>query len=98
MTVTACPQRLAMSLETTTHVRVFRGSTPTEGSHWIHRMSPRRKSTGSRIFLVQQLELRRFELLEQGTGVLAVRRVGGRQSLSKAQPVATVQPLTQDLP
>src|SRR5713226_3831798 len=68
-TVTAWPYRLATSFDTTMHVRVLRGFTPTDGSHWIHRLSPRRTSTRSRVFIVQQLQLPRLEVAQQCLGV-----------------------------
>ena len=63
-----------MSFDTTTQVRVFRGSTPTDGSHWIQTMSPRRTSTGSR-FIVEQIELRRLEVFQKCAGVRPSGRV-----------------------
>src|SRR3990172_2703029 len=63
-----------MSLDTTRHVRVFRGSAPTEGSQLIHRRSPRWTSMGSPLFITEQLQLWRFKVAEQ---LPRVRTVGG---------------------
>src|SRR5437016_2557911 len=77
--VIACPYRLATSLETTTHVRTFRGSTPTDGSHWIYKTSPRRTSAISRFIVVEQPELPCLEVLQHRPRVRPVGHVVGRE-------------------
>src|SRR5215813_9198282 len=89
-TVIAWPKRFAMLLETTTHVRIFRGSAPTDGSQQIHRMSPRTigGSGGasprgwarpcSRFFFIQQLQLCDLEVLQQLTGIAPACRIVAR--------------------
>src|SRR5262245_48484289 len=64
-----------MSLETTTHVRTLRGLTPTEGSHWIHKTSPRLYSVCSRLIVVEQIELSLLQVLEQRARIFPPRGV-----------------------
>src|SRR5204863_5620583 len=85
-----------MSFDTTTQVRVFRGSTPTDGSHWIQTMSPRRTSTGSR-FIVEQIELRRLEVFQKRAGVRPSGRVIRGEPLAALGRLAARQALAQDL-
>src|SRR4051812_11068158 len=84
-----------MLLETTTHVRVFRGSAPMDGSQQIHRMSPRMiggsgsvSSDGwtrwpSRFFVIQQLQLCGLQVSQELPSVAPARRiVAGELALS----------------
>src|SRR5439155_20562024 len=85
-----------MSFDTTTQVRVFRGSTPTDGSHWIQTMSPRRTSTGSR-FIVEQIELRGLEVFQKRAGVRPSGRVILGEPLAALGRLAARQALAHDL-
>src|SRR2546428_6141827 len=76
-TVTVAPKRFARSFDTTTQVRVFFGSAPTDGSQSIHRMSPRRKAIGSLgsgvfFFIPQKLQLGPLEVADQRAGVRSI--------------------------
>jgi hypothetical protein len=90
-TVIVAPKRLAKSFETTTQVRIFLGSTPVEGSQLIQRMSPRRGSIGSGVFIVKQLERRGFQIGGQSSGVGSIRPVRFGPLLSTVQSLATCQ-------
>src|SRR4051812_23556155 len=80
MTVTAAPYSLAMSFETTTQVRNFFGSTPTEGSHRTHSRSPLRMRPS---LIVEEIELAGFQVREEVGGLSALGGVVGRELLQE---------------
>src|SRR5438132_11791523 len=109
MTVSAWPYRLARSFETTTHVRVFLGSTPTEGSQLIQRTSPRRYSSdgastvgaggGRRLecFIAEDLELPGLQLGEQRGVILPAAHIIGGELALALRRFATREGLAEEL-
>jgi hypothetical protein len=79
-TVMAAPNRFATSLDTTTHVRVFRGSAPTEGSQQTPTTSPRRRPGASVVFIAEQVELSGLEVSQNLPGLCVLGRVVPRES------------------
>jgi hypothetical protein len=61
-------------------------------------MSPRRNSTGSRAFIVHQLELPSFEILQEGPRIAAPRRVVGGKLLAPFRRFSPGEGLAQKLP
>src|SRR6266568_5245307 len=70
-----------MSFETTTQVRTFFGSTPTDGSQFTQTMSPRRSSRPSDLVVIHELDLRCRELFQCRARVGAPRGIVGGQLL-----------------
>src|SRR5437016_5069132 len=91
MTVMTCANRLAMSLDTTTQVRVFLGSAPTDGSQLTQRTSPRRMSSGSAVLIAHDLKRDRLPVLEQLQGVVSALGVIARELLRMSKFLAPLE-------
>jgi hypothetical protein len=79
-------------------VRVLRGSTPTAGSHSIQSTSPRRISIGSRVVIVQQIELSGFDFFEEQARIVTAGGVITGELSAPFPFLAAQEALTQNLP
>src|SRR5512140_3046099 len=88
-----------MSLETTTHVRVLRGSTPTDGSQFTQTMSPRRMPSLPTSRLIQEpFELRALEIAQHLLRILAPRCIVRGKLAALRQDLALLQRLADQAP
>src|SRR5262245_46749459 len=88
-----------MSFETTTHVRVLRGSAPTDGSQFTQTISPRRMlSLGALLVIEEPLELRALEIAKHVPGIFAAGGVVRGQLAAVSQGFSLLDRLAEQAP